>query len=210
MARHVIAPVDELPPGTRKFLTIDQRPIAVFNIKGEFFGLLNRCPHQGAALCEGPLIGLAGMALILKQAPNARYLYPALPLISASFAALLGWMESDRRWLYRASIGLLIALTALNVYFMPSSSWYHKDFYLAKPFSKESREAQLGDVSPIRKVMQRFNALDEFVDPGEYYIRTTPLFEAPPGPYGWLADHCFVGIGERQKECLFMRYYMVL
>ena len=26
------------------------------NIKGEFFGLLNRCPHQGAALCEGPLI----------------------------------------------------------------------------------------------------------------------------------------------------------
>src|ERR1700682_6080039 len=59
MVRHVIASVDELPPGTRKFLTIDARPIAVFNIKGEFFGLLNRCPHQGAALCEGPLIGLA-------------------------------------------------------------------------------------------------------------------------------------------------------
>jgi nitrite reductase/ring-hydroxylating ferredoxin subunit len=35
------------------------RPIAIFNVKGEFFGLLNRCPHQGAALCEGPLIGLA-------------------------------------------------------------------------------------------------------------------------------------------------------
>ena len=49
MARHVIAPVDELPPGTRKFLTIDERPIAVFNVKGEFFGLMNRCPHQGAA-----------------------------------------------------------------------------------------------------------------------------------------------------------------
>ena len=59
MTRHVIATVDELPPGTRKFLTIDARPIAVFNINGEFFGLLNRCPHQGAALCEGPLIGLA-------------------------------------------------------------------------------------------------------------------------------------------------------
>src|SRR5207247_2610965 len=59
MARHVVAAVNELPPGTRKFLTIDGRPIAIFNIKGEFFGLLNRCPHQGAALCEGPLIGLA-------------------------------------------------------------------------------------------------------------------------------------------------------
>ena len=59
MARHVIAAVDELPPGTRKFLEIDGRPIAIFNIKGEYFGLMNRCPHQGAALCEGPLIGLA-------------------------------------------------------------------------------------------------------------------------------------------------------
>ena len=59
MARHVVASVDELPPGARKFLDLDGRPIAIFNIKGEFFGLLNRCPHQGAALCEGPLIGLA-------------------------------------------------------------------------------------------------------------------------------------------------------
>ena len=59
MARHVVATVDELPPGTRKLIEIDGRPIAVFNIKGEYFGLLNRCPHQGASLCEGPLIGLA-------------------------------------------------------------------------------------------------------------------------------------------------------
>ena len=59
MARHVVAAVSELPPWTRKFLEVDGRPIAVFNIKGEYFGLLNRCPHQGASLCEGPLIGLA-------------------------------------------------------------------------------------------------------------------------------------------------------
>src|ERR1700683_1508400 len=52
------------------------------------------------------------------------------------------------------------------------------------------------------EVMQRLNALDEFVDPGEYYIRTTPLFEAPPGPYGWLADPCFGGIGAPQQAWL--------
>ena len=56
MSRHVIAPVSELPPGSRKFVTIDDRPIAIFNIKGEFFGLLNRCPHQGASLCEGTVV----------------------------------------------------------------------------------------------------------------------------------------------------------
>jgi nitrite reductase/ring-hydroxylating ferredoxin subunit len=30
----------------------------IFNIGGEFFALLNRCPHQGGNLCEGKLIGL--------------------------------------------------------------------------------------------------------------------------------------------------------
>jgi len=35
MARHVVAPVDELPPGTRKFLVIDERPIAI-STSGEF------------------------------------------------------------------------------------------------------------------------------------------------------------------------------
>ena len=58
-------------------------------------------------------------------------------------------------------------------------------------------------------VIDRVNALEEFVDPETYYMRTTPIFEAPPGPYDFLSRHCFVGIGERQKECLFMRYYMV-
>ena len=59
MAKHVIAALREFPAGTRKLVDIRGRQIAVFNIKGEFFGLMNRCPHQGAALCEGPLIGLA-------------------------------------------------------------------------------------------------------------------------------------------------------
>ncbi|MDB5682786.1 MAG: hypothetical protein JWM75_484 [Sphingomonas bacterium] len=34
-------------------------------------------------------------------------------------------------------------------------------------------------------------------------------FEAPPGPYQWMADHCFVGVGERHPECPIMRYYII-
>ena len=58
MAKHVIGLLRELPPGTRKLVNIRGRPIAVFNIKGELFALLNRCPHQGANLCDGKLVGL--------------------------------------------------------------------------------------------------------------------------------------------------------
>ena len=58
MGKHVVAAVSELPPGGRKLVTVKGRPIAVFNLDGEFFGLTNRCPHQGAGLCEGELTGL--------------------------------------------------------------------------------------------------------------------------------------------------------
>jgi nitrite reductase/ring-hydroxylating ferredoxin subunit len=58
MPRHVVAPVSEIPPGARKLVEVRGRPIAIFNLEGEFFGLLNRCPHQGGSLCDGILTGL--------------------------------------------------------------------------------------------------------------------------------------------------------
>ena len=39
-------------------MTVRGRSIAVFNLAGEFFGLFNRCPHQGGPMCEGILTGL--------------------------------------------------------------------------------------------------------------------------------------------------------
>jgi 3-phenylpropionate/trans-cinnamate dioxygenase ferredoxin subunit len=59
MSRHVVAPLRELPAGARKRLTVKGRPIVVFNLHGEFFGLLDRCPHQGAPLSAGLIGGLA-------------------------------------------------------------------------------------------------------------------------------------------------------
>ncbi len=57
MARHVVATVDEIPPGERKIIQIAGRPVGVFNIGGEFFALRNACPHQGGPLCSGRLTG---------------------------------------------------------------------------------------------------------------------------------------------------------
>jgi nitrite reductase/ring-hydroxylating ferredoxin subunit len=58
MSRYIVATADELPPGTRKLVTVKGRPIAIFNIEGEYFGLFNTCPHQGGSLCAGALVGL--------------------------------------------------------------------------------------------------------------------------------------------------------
>ena len=51
--RHVVARVDEIPPGGRRIVEVANRSIGVFNVGGKFFGLRNRCPHQGGPLCEG-------------------------------------------------------------------------------------------------------------------------------------------------------------
>jgi nitrite reductase/ring-hydroxylating ferredoxin subunit len=59
MSRHVVASVDEIAPGGRKIVTVNGREIGIFNINSEFFALINRCPHEGAALCRGRLVGLA-------------------------------------------------------------------------------------------------------------------------------------------------------
>jgi len=59
MARYVVATVGEIAPGSRKLVTVKGREIGLFNIKGEYFALANKCPHEGASLCRGTLVGLA-------------------------------------------------------------------------------------------------------------------------------------------------------
>jgi nitrite reductase/ring-hydroxylating ferredoxin subunit len=53
--RHVVARADEIPPGGRKIVEVDGISVGVFHVNGEYFALLNWCPHQAARLCEGKL-----------------------------------------------------------------------------------------------------------------------------------------------------------
>jgi 3-phenylpropionate/trans-cinnamate dioxygenase ferredoxin subunit len=58
MTRHVVATVDQIPPGERMLVTVDGREIGIFNVGGEYFGIGNRCPHNGGSLCKGRIVGL--------------------------------------------------------------------------------------------------------------------------------------------------------
>ncbi len=62
MAKHVAAPVADVPPGERLRIMIAGVPVAIFNLGGEFYGLLDRCPHMGGNLSEGVTIGLVEAA----------------------------------------------------------------------------------------------------------------------------------------------------
>lgn len=58
MTRHVVASVADFPPGTRRTLTINDRAVVVFNVDGGYYGLFDRCPHNGGSLAQGILTGL--------------------------------------------------------------------------------------------------------------------------------------------------------
>jgi len=58
MAKHIVAPLKDFPPETRKLVEINGRQIAVFNVNGEFHALGNKCPHESGLLIHGKLVGL--------------------------------------------------------------------------------------------------------------------------------------------------------
>ncbi len=60
MTRYIVGRADTVPPGERLIVEIEGRSIGVFNVGGEYFALLNQCPHAGAPLCShGTLFGAA-------------------------------------------------------------------------------------------------------------------------------------------------------
>jgi glycosyltransferase involved in cell wall biosynthesis len=109
---------------------------------------------------SGGIVALGAAVAIMLSQPNARYLYAALPLLYVPFAAIVGWARAEadrRRWLYRALIGFVVACILMNAYFLPSSSYYHRDFCLRLPFSHAERDRFIGEAVPIRKVIAYYN-----------------------------------------------------
>jgi 3-phenylpropionate/trans-cinnamate dioxygenase ferredoxin subunit len=52
-----VAPVEELENGDRLFVEIDQQPIVVFNIAGQYFAIGDVCTHDDGPLGDGDLEG---------------------------------------------------------------------------------------------------------------------------------------------------------
>src|SRR4051812_43144761 len=52
-----VATRSEIPPGGKKLVEVDGRPIAVFNVGGSFYAIDDVCTHDGGPLAEGDLIG---------------------------------------------------------------------------------------------------------------------------------------------------------
>ncbi|MGD0499857.1 MAG: glycosyltransferase family 39 protein [Bryobacteraceae bacterium] len=126
-------------------------------------GFRNRPAGGGAAV-----VALAGGVIVMAAEPNARYIYPALPLATAAFGSALGWIGQQNRWVFRSMVAYVCACIALNIWFLPASSWYHKDFGMPHPFSAKARERYMEIAAPIRTASQYMNR----VHPGAAVLLT--------------------------------------
>ncbi|WP_109524124.1 MULTISPECIES: Rieske (2Fe-2S) protein [Nocardia] len=50
---HVVATVDEIPPGKSKVVPIGRHGVGVYNVGGTYYAIANYCPHEGGPLCSG-------------------------------------------------------------------------------------------------------------------------------------------------------------
>lgn len=57
MVRHEVGRFDDFEPGKFRIFELDGRSIGVVNAGDTFYAVLNVCPHELAAVCEGSLSG---------------------------------------------------------------------------------------------------------------------------------------------------------
>jgi nitrite reductase/ring-hydroxylating ferredoxin subunit len=56
MAKYVVAKAQDVGEGEHIVIDINGRSVGIFHVDGEWYGLLNRCPHRGGPMCEGLMV----------------------------------------------------------------------------------------------------------------------------------------------------------
>ena len=103
------------------------------------------------------IIGVTAILLVLRSEPNTRYLYAALPLLTISFAALVGWARKNDGLLHAALIASAAVCILLDVWFLPASGWYHKNFYAHYEFRRDGYARFIDEDAPARFVVNAYN-----------------------------------------------------
>jgi hypothetical protein len=101
--------------------------------------------------------GLLGCILVGLSTPNARYFYPALAFLTVGFGAALGRIRDFKGNLYRLAMTSLAVVLGLNVWFLPTSNSYHRDFVPKPLFSKQGQAAYRAQAAPVREVIEYVN-----------------------------------------------------
>lgn len=111
-------------------------------------------PRRGDPGWIALAVAVPASVLTLGSQGNVRYLHPALPLCAIAAAATLGELNKRGAACYRVTLAATVGVLALNVYFMPASGSYHKQFSV---LGKGQVEDYLATSAPGRKAVAWLN-----------------------------------------------------
>lgn len=52
-----VAKVEDCEPGSMRLVEVAGKEVGLFNLDGQYYAVLNHCPHQGAPICKGRVKG---------------------------------------------------------------------------------------------------------------------------------------------------------
>lgn len=111
-----------------------------------------RWPWPAAPLTAGVVFCFY---VILSGQSYLRYIYPLVAL--ATIPVAVAWQRLDDRTVRAAAATLGAATFCLNLWFLPASGWYHKDFFLNQVFDASDVDRYLRVVAPARPIVAYLN-----------------------------------------------------
>ena len=145
--------------------------------------LLLRRKWPPLAVWSGIASALFGMMTLAIQ-PDVRYLYPALAPATLFFSAAFADLAATDRTFYRAVVAFAVAIFFLDLYFLPSSGWMHKDF-VRNPASKRDRAAYLTAYAPERNLIADMNRNHPGASVAFFESTSTAGLRAPAFTSSW-------------------------
>ena len=97
------------------------------------------------------------VVLVFSRQASLRYVETAMPLVAIAFGPAALAIVKDR-WTRRAATAIGIGILALNLFQMPASGGYHRDFCLM-PFSAREREQYVTRLAPERQLIAQVNRI---------------------------------------------------
>src|SRR6185369_1484851 len=108
---------------------------------------------------------VSGFLLIFLLQSNLRYCYPAMALACIGFGRTLATCRAESKTLHRSVVAACSAIVMLNMYFLATSGYLHRDFWL-NPFKKVETQDYIGRYAPARPLIEEANR----IAPGEPVI----------------------------------------
>ena len=119
------------------------------------FGSIRSIAGRSAAI-----VGVGSAFIIAATSPNARYFYPALPFLTLGASATLAVLATEKTRILQATLAACLAAGCLNLYLLPASSWFHKDFFPASLFTASGRQKYIEENAPLREAVNYLNRVD--------------------------------------------------